>query len=82
MGHTRILSLLNIFSVGDQMRKNIKVNFVFPTNEEDKKHVNDKITEFNREVILAYINNLNCDHAEKTRILKDLSLTYNKNPPP
>ena len=68
--------LQNIYSVGDGMNKNIIVNFVFPPTEEEKAKIYDNINQFNREIILAYINNLNCDCEEKERILGSLNTSF------
>jgi hypothetical protein len=60
-----------------ELKKDIKVNFIFPSNEKGKKAVYDDIRQFNREVILTYINNLNCDYDDKIRVFNN----FCKSPP-
>jgi hypothetical protein len=56
--------------MGDGM-KDIKVNFVFPSDEKGKKVVFENMGRFNRDVVLTYINNLNCDYGAKVKVLNN-----------
>jgi hypothetical protein len=50
------------------MKKDIKINFIFPSSEEDRKKTYDRINKFNKDIFLAYINSINCGYDEKIMI--------------
>ena len=60
------------------MKKDIKINFLFPPDKEDRKATYEKINKFAKETLFSYINNLNCTYEEKVKIFNHFLLQNKK----
>ena len=61
------------------MRKHLKFNFIYPQDNEGKKAVQENIKRFCNDVLVTYINNLNCSYADKLYILEKISMAHKGN---
>ena len=58
------------------MRKTIKFNVIYPTDEEGINNVRANIKHFCNDILVTYINNLNCSYADKLYILEKISMSH------
>ena len=58
------------------MKKNYNFRFIFPPDKEGKEKCRQNIQQFYDDIIITYINNLNCGYQQKMYVLEQFSTIF------